>query len=48
VNACSQPSTVNGWGMNVRRTESGSVLNEVITDQANGRNISNAYAMRNA
>ena len=37
-----QASSVKGCGMNVSRTESGSVLNEVITDQANGMNISRA------
>ena len=37
-----RPSSVNGSGMNVSRTESGSVLNDVITDQANGTNIRSA------
>ena len=30
---------MNGSGMNVSWTESGSVLNEVMSDQANGTNI---------
>ena len=42
MNTVSHASSVNGSGMNVRRTESGSVLNDVTSDQANGTNISNA------
>jgi hypothetical protein len=42
VNAVSQPSRVNGCGMSVSRTASGIVLNEVMTVQANGTNISSA------
>ena len=34
--------------MIVKRTESGNVLNDVMTDQANGTNISSAYPMRMA
>ena len=40
VSAYSQPAGVNGCGMTCSLTESGSVLNDVMTDQANGTNIS--------
>ena len=39
VSAYSQPAVVNGCGMMFSVTESGSVLNDVITDQPNGTNI---------
>jgi len=42
ANTYCQASSVNGCGMTVRRVESGSVLNDVMTVQANGMNISNA------
>ena len=42
VNAYSHAWNVNGSGMNVSRRESGCVLNDVITDHANGMNISSA------
>jgi hypothetical protein len=37
-----QPSSVNGWGISVRRSASGSVLNDVITCHRNGISISSA------
>ena len=37
---------MNGSGMIVSWTESGNVLNDVMTDQPNGTNISSAYPMR--
>ena len=37
---------MNGSGISVSCTESGNVLNEVMTDQPNGTNISSAYPMR--
>ena len=40
-----QASRVNGWGMIVSWTESGSVLNDVMSDQPNGMNIAIAYAI---
>jgi len=40
--ANSHPSSVNGCGRIVSWTESGSVLNEVMTDHAKGTNISSA------
>ena len=46
VSAYSQPAVVNGWGMMFRLTESGNVLNDVMTDQANGMNIKIAYPIR--
>src|SRR4051812_8668993 len=39
VSAYSQPAVVTGCGMTFNVTESGSVLNDVITDQPNGTNI---------
>ncbi len=42
VNANSHPAVVNGWGMSVRCTESGSVLNDVTTDHVNGTNSTTA------
>ena len=48
VHAVSQPASVNGSGNKVSCTESGIVLNEVMSVHANGTNISSAYAIRNA
>src|SRR5580765_183223 len=40
-----QASSVGGFGMNVSSTASGCVLNDVISDQANGMNIRTAYVI---
>src|SRR5688572_2426041 len=45
-NANCHGAVVNGSGMSVSRNASGRVLNDVITVQANGTNISTAYEMR--
>src|SRR3954453_2336593 len=47
VAANCQPAVVNGSGMSVSRTESGSVLNDVTTDHVNGTNIRIAKPIRN-
>jgi hypothetical protein len=39
-NPVCQPCSVNGWGMTVSRSASGSVLNDVISCQTNGISIS--------
>ncbi len=42
VQAVSHPWSVNGCGISVSRTESGIVLNDVMTVHANGTSISSA------